>query len=131
MLLRFIKNWTLPLAMIVGTVAYFFFAKISFLAPLKPCVNGLVAVLTPFLIFAQLLLTFCKVEVRDLKPKTWHGWLLLFRRVLVWHWRHCWSIARWTRCTGRFLKVRWCVSYALRQLRRPLLPVSWVVALRA
>ena len=79
MLLRFIKNWTLPLAMIVGTVAYFFFAKISFLAPLKPCVNGLVAVLTPFLIFAQLLLTFCKVEVRDLKPKTWHGWLLLFQ----------------------------------------------------
>ena len=79
MLLRFIKNWTLPLAMIVGTVAYFFFAKISFLAPLKPCVNGLVAVLTPFLIFAQLLLTFCKVEVRDLKPKAWHGWLLLFQ----------------------------------------------------
>lgn len=79
MLLRFIKNWTLPLAMIVGTVAYFFFAKIPFVAPLKPCVNGIVAVLTPFLIFAQLLLTFCKVEVRDLKPKTWHGWLLLFQ----------------------------------------------------
>lgn len=79
MLLRFIKNWTLPLAMIVGTVAYFFFAKIPFVAPLKPCVNGIVAVLTPFLIFAQLLLTFCKVEVCDLKPKTWHGWLLLFQ----------------------------------------------------
>lgn len=29
--------------------------------------------------FAQLLLTFCKVEVRDLKPKGWHGWLLLFQ----------------------------------------------------
>ena len=27
----------------------------------------------------QLLLTFCKVEVHDLKPKGWHGWLLLFQ----------------------------------------------------
>lgn len=79
MLLRFIKDWTLPLAMIVGTLVYFFFAKIPFLAPAKPYVNGIVAVLTPLLIFAQLLLTFCKVEVRELKPKTWHGWLLLFQ----------------------------------------------------
>ena len=25
------------------------------------------------------MLTFCKVEVRDLKPKRWHGWLILFQ----------------------------------------------------
>ena len=42
-------------------------------------VNGMIAFLTPFLIFAQLLLTFCKVEVHELKPKAWHGWLLLFQ----------------------------------------------------
>lgn len=79
MILRFLKNWTLPLAMIAGTLAYFFFAKIPILAPVKPYVNGLVAILTPALIFAQLLLTFCKVEVHELKPKSWHGWLLLFQ----------------------------------------------------
>ena len=39
----------------------------------------LVAYLTPFLIFAQLLLTFCKVEPHDLMPREWHGWLLLFQ----------------------------------------------------
>ena len=81
MLLRLIKNWTLPLAMLAGTAGYFFFAKISWFAPVKPCLNGLVALLTPALIFAQLLLTFCKVEVHDLKPKGWHGWLLLFQTV--------------------------------------------------
>ena len=81
MILRFLKNWTLPLAMMAGTLVYFFFARISFLAPVKPYVNVLVAILTPALIFAHLLLTFCKVEVHELKPKSWHGWLLLFQSV--------------------------------------------------
>ena len=69
MLVRFIKNWTLPLAMLAGTLGYFFFADIPFVAPAKPYVNVLVAFLTPLLIFSQLLLTFCKVEVHELKPK--------------------------------------------------------------
>lgn len=81
MILRFLKNWTLPLAMLAGTLGYFFFATISFFAPAKPFINGLVAYLTPALIFTQLLLTFCKVELHELKPKAWHGWLLLFQTV--------------------------------------------------
>lgn len=79
MLIRFLKNWTLPVAMVTGMSVYFIFARVPFLAPVKPAVNGIVAILTPLLIFAQLLLTFCKVEVRDLKPKVWHGWLILFQ----------------------------------------------------
>lgn len=81
MLVRFIKNWTLPLAMLAGTLGYFFFADIPFVEPAKPYVNRLLVFLAPFLIFVQLLLTFCKVEVRELKPKSWHGWLLLFQAV--------------------------------------------------
>lgn len=46
MLVRFIKNWTLPLAMLAGTLGYFFFADIPFVEPAKPYVNGLVAFLT-------------------------------------------------------------------------------------
>ena len=67
------------MAMVTGTLVYFLFARTPFLAPAKPLVNSVVSVLTPLLIFAQLLLTFCKVEVRDLKPKRWHGWLILFQ----------------------------------------------------
>lgn len=79
MLLRFIKDWTLPSAMITGTLGYFFLARIPWMAPAKPGLNALIAFLTPSLIFAQLLLTLCKVEVHELKPKKWHGWLLLFQ----------------------------------------------------
>ena len=50
MLLRFIKNWTLPLAMLAGTAGYFFFARVPLLAPVKPCLNGLIALLTPTII---------------------------------------------------------------------------------
>ncbi len=81
MLLRFLKDWTLPVAMVSGTLGYFFFARIPMMAPAKPFISGLTGFLTPFLIFSQLLLTFCKIEVRDLKPKAWHGWLLLFQTV--------------------------------------------------
>ena len=80
MLVRFLKNWTLPMAMLSGTLGYFILANVPFLAPTKPYISDLIAYITPLLIFAQLLLTFCKVEnLNELKPKAWHGWLLLIQ----------------------------------------------------
>ena len=64
-MLKFLKNWTLPIAMLVGAVGYPVFISFSFL--------------TPILIFTMLLLTFCKVSLRDLKPKPLHLWLLLIQ----------------------------------------------------
>ena len=78
-MLKFLKNWTLPVAMLVGAFIYFLFAHVSLLSPVKPFVWGCVSIFTPLLIFAQLLLTFCKVEPRDLKPVRWHWWLLMFQ----------------------------------------------------
>lgn len=78
-MLQFIKNWTLPLAMLAGVVAYFVYAEVAWINPLKPAVRVVVSWLTPFLIFAQLLLTFCKVEVRELSPRRWSLWLLLIQ----------------------------------------------------
>lgn len=80
-MLKFIKNWTLPLAMLAGVIAYFVYTGCPWVDPLKPAVRAAVAWLTPFLIFAQLLLTFCKVEVRDLSPRRWSVWLLLIQLV--------------------------------------------------
>ena len=77
--IRFLKNWTLPVAMGVGAIGYFLFANLPFMAPLKPMTNALVAILTPLLIFAQLLLTFCKVSPQELVLSAWHGWLLLIQ----------------------------------------------------
>ena len=80
-MLRFIKDWTLPLAMIAGVIGYFCFYFFDFLSPVKPAVRSVVSWLTPSLIFAQLLLTFCKVRVEDLVPRVWAAWLLLFQFV--------------------------------------------------
>lgn len=61
-MLKFIKEWTLPIAMLTGMVGYPLFSRLSFL--------------TPGLIFVMLLLTFCKVRPQELKPTPLHGWLL-------------------------------------------------------
>lgn len=78
-MIKFIKNWTLPISMLIGTLAYLMFAKLSFLAPVKPYIHSFVSFITPWLIFAQLLLTFCKIDFKELKPKLWHLWLLLIQ----------------------------------------------------
>lgn len=61
-MLKLLKNWTLPVAMLTGAVGYPLFIELSFL--------------TPYLIFTMLLLTFCKVSPCDLKPRPLHAWLL-------------------------------------------------------
>ncbi len=67
------------MAMMAGALGYFCFARVSVLASVKPFVSSLADLLTPGLIFTQLLLTFCKIETHELKPRPWHGWLLLIQ----------------------------------------------------
>ena len=78
-IIRFFKDWTLPIAMCAGAAAYFVYTGIPALAPTKPFVAQLVAFLQPALIFAMLFITFCKVNPKDLRPNRWHGWLLLIQ----------------------------------------------------
>ena len=80
-MLNFLKNWTLPIAMLTGALGYFLFADLPLLAPAKPLVRSLVRFMPPVLVFCQLLLVFCKIEPRDLLPSRWHIWLLLFQLV--------------------------------------------------
>lgn len=65
--------------MIGGALFYFIFANVEFLSPTKPFINSCIGFLTPFLIFAQLILTFCRIDTRELKPQLWHAWVLLFQ----------------------------------------------------
>ena len=44
-MLKLLKNWTLPIAMLTGAIGYPLFMELSFL--------------TPYLIFVMLLLAFC------------------------------------------------------------------------
>ena len=61
-MLKFIKDWTLPLAMITGVITY--------------PVSGQLAFLTPYLIFFMLLLSFCKLSPREMRFHPAHGQLL-------------------------------------------------------
>ena len=65
--------------MCAGAAAYFVYTGIPALAPTKPYVARLVAILQPALIFAMLFITFCKVDPKELRPCRWHGWLLLIQ----------------------------------------------------
>lgn len=80
--IKFFKKWTLPIAMITGTLGYLAFHKIGFLSPVKPFVWDIVDVLTPALIFIQLFLTFCKVKIESLKLSPWHIILIVFQIVI-------------------------------------------------
>lgn len=78
-LIRFLKNWTLPIAMSAGVASYLIYAQIPFSAAFRNFVNQSVSIIQPLLIFAMLFLTFCKVNLKDLHLCKWHGILLLFQ----------------------------------------------------
>ncbi|WP_321334905.1 transporter [uncultured Bacteroides sp.] len=61
-MLKFLKDWILPISIIIGAVGYQLFVRLSFI--------------TPLLIFAMLLLTFSKISPCELKLKPLHFWLL-------------------------------------------------------
>ena len=61
-MLKFLKQWTLPIAILIGSVFYKYVGAISFL--------------TPYLIFFMLLLAFCKISPRQMKPHRSHLLLL-------------------------------------------------------
>lgn len=67
--------------MLAGVLFYAAFHNFAFLAPLHGPVWSIDAVLTPGLIFAQLLLTFCRVDPSRFRLRKWHLWLLLFQLV--------------------------------------------------
>lgn len=75
----FLRNWTLPVAMLTGGLGYWAYSHTPALASTRPFVIQAVAVVQPLLIFMMLFLTFCKVDLRELRLRKWHLWLLLFQ----------------------------------------------------
>lgn len=82
MLLRFYKNWALPISMVAGIVAYLLYAALPLPVGTGAVVSSVVEVLQPALIFAMLFITFCKISPTELKPCWWHVWLMLIQVAL-------------------------------------------------
>lgn len=78
-IIRFCKNWTLPIAMLSGVVLYFVYVNVPWFLTTREVVGQLVDVIQPVLIFTMLFLTFCKVDFSELRFCRWHLWLLLIQ----------------------------------------------------
>ena len=82
-IVKFIKNWTLPLAMATGAVAYLIFAFVPALDGAARFFAPIFDAIMPMFMFLILFVTFCKVDFRALRPVGWHWWVLLFNLVFV------------------------------------------------
>lgn len=81
-IIRFVKEWTLPCAMVLGACVYLLFSNVDFLEPFGEAVGPYFLDAMPVLIFGMLYVTFCKIRLHDLQLRAWHVWLEVVRVVL-------------------------------------------------
>ncbi len=82
-IIRFIKNWTLPISMVIGVTAYSVFAFIPSLDKAANLFAPFFDAILPLFMFLILFVTFCKVNFRRLIPVKWHLWVSFFQVLFV------------------------------------------------
>ena len=80
---RFLKNWTLPVAITVGTVLYLLFYHVPALDTLGNQLSPVFDVIFPLFVFLTLLFTFCKVDFHQMLPHRWHVGILVAQLLLI------------------------------------------------
>ena len=82
-IVRFLKDWSLPVGMGTGITVYLLFA-------LTPALDGAATFFAPFFdkivplfMFFILFVTFCKVDFHRMRPVAWHLWEALFQIVFI------------------------------------------------
>lgn len=81
-MIRFIKNWTLPIAIIAGIAAYFLYVNIHLFDTTHQAVSNFVSIIQPLLIFTMLFLTFLSIGPHDLRLTGWHYRIVLIQLML-------------------------------------------------
>lgn len=82
-ILSFLRKFSLPCSLMFGAVVYLIFANVSFLEPIGDEVGPKLIHLMPVVLFALLYVTFCKIEIKEMKPQAWHFILQLIRTSLA------------------------------------------------
>ena len=80
---QFIKDWTLPVAIAVGTVVYLLFYFVPFLDGAGETLGEVVDAIFPFMVFSTLFSTYCRIDFHQMRPHRWHVGILLSQLVLV------------------------------------------------
>ena len=81
--IHFLKEWTLPVAMVVGTVVYFIFALTPALEEIADVMGPIIDEIFPLFMFLILFVTFCKVDFHRMRPVSWHWWVGVFQVLFV------------------------------------------------
>lgn len=82
-IIRFVKDWTLPCAIGVGTTLYLTFYYVPQLDTLGNQLAPVFDVIFPLFVFLTLLVTFCKVDFHQMRPHRWHIGILLAQLLLI------------------------------------------------
>lgn len=82
-IIRFLKDWTLPTAIALGTVCYLTFRWVPALDEAGDWLGPVLDTLFPISVFLTLFVTACKVDFHDMRPHRWHLGVLVAQLLLV------------------------------------------------
>lgn len=82
-LIRFIKDWTLPVAIAVGSVSYLTFYWVPALDAVGDALGPVFDMIFPLSVFLTLFVTFCKVDYHQMLPHRWHVGVLAAQLLLI------------------------------------------------
>ncbi len=77
--LEFVRNWMLPIAIVIGAAIYIIYVNIPALKPIGPTCCRIITTIQPILIFLMLFFSFCQVSPRKIRPRKWHLDLILIQ----------------------------------------------------
>ena len=81
--IRFMKDWTLPVSMGAGALLYLLFAYVPQLDEAALFFDPVMETILPLFMFLVLFVTFCKVDFHKMRPVWWHLWVSIFNLLFV------------------------------------------------
>ena len=82
-IIRFLKDWTLPVSMGMGALLYLVFAYVPQLDEAALFFDPVMEAILPMFMFLVLFVTFCKVDFHKMRPVWWHLWVSIFNLLFV------------------------------------------------
>jgi len=82
-IITLLKNWTLPCAIVGGTVIYLIFYWVPALDAIGDALAPVFDTILPLFMGLILFTTFCRVDFHKMRPHRWHLWITVFQIVFV------------------------------------------------
>ncbi len=82
-IITFLKNWTLPSAILAGTVIYLIFFWVPALDPISEVMAPIFDTILPLFMSLILFTTFLRVDFHKMRPAMWHLWVTVFQLLFI------------------------------------------------